>query len=293
MARAAGGGRDTVNEPAAVRRVGIHGDSPLSLEDLHAGWHWSAIVLLILASVFLAAQFIDERTLLGVSVWSKPFKFALSLFLFTGTLYLMSGLVSKAFWRGRGRAFVGIMLFMVAFDMVYIAWQAGLGEASHFNNSTPFYQVMYSLMGVAAVTMVGLLVWLAAEVAREARWRLLSQPLVLAVVLGLVLTFLLGGGFGGYLSGNGSHFVGPGVSDADGLWLVKWSREVGDLRVAHFFGMHAMPVIPLFALALRGRLSVQAQVVAVIAFSAAYSAMTVGTFVQALSGEPFLNGTIG
>jgi hypothetical protein len=38
--------------------------------------------------------------------------------------------------------------------MLYILVQAACGEMSHFNNSTPFYSTMYSLMGAGAVLMV-------------------------------------------------------------------------------------------------------------------------------------------
>ena len=104
-------------------------------------------------------------------------------------------------------------------------------------------------MGLGAVTLSSTALVLGLLVARSTGYAL-AGALKLSIVLGLVLTFLLGTGFGAYISAQlNGHWVGGSLSDAGGLPLVKWSRDGGDLRVAHFFGIHAMHFIPAFGLA--------------------------------------------
>ena len=157
-------------------------------------------------------------------------------------------------------------------------------EASHFNNTSTLYSVMYSFMGAGAVAMVSICLWMGVVILRH---RGTTSPYALAVGVGLVLTFLLGGGFGGYLGGQTSHWVGGTQSDANGVWLTKWSRDGGDLRVAHFFGMHAMQVLPLIGAVLPARAPRRIAIGLVIAAACVYAALCVYAFVGALRGVPF------
>ena len=103
---------------------------------------------------------------------------------------------------------------------------------------------MYSLMGFGATCLVTILVWFGWTVGRN---NSMSNLIVLAIVLGLMMTFLLGGGFGSYLGSQTGHRVKAASTDANGIWLVKRATDGGDLRVAHFFGMHVMQAMPLLA----------------------------------------------
>ena len=113
-----------------------------------------------------------------------------------------------------------------------------------------------------------------------------KDPYALAVGIGLILTFALGGGFGGYLSSSGGHWVSGVASDAGGLPLFNWARDGGDLRVAHFFGMHAMQVLPIVGALVVNLWAKSTATFAVVVFALAYAALTTGTFVQALRGAP-------
>ena len=108
----------------------------------------------------------------------------------------------------------------------------------------------------------------------------------LAVVHGLLLTTILGIATGGALGINGGHWVGAPASDAGGLPILGWSRSGGDLRVAHFFALHALQVLPLAGWFIARRKP--AATGAVWIMSAAFAAFTAFGLAQALLGRPFL-----
>ncbi len=113
---------------------------------------------------------------------------------------------------------------------------AALGQPSHYNFTSPLYITLYSLMGLGATSMTAtqpLLAWHIAHHGRED----LSPAWRDAVVTGLVLTFVMGASAGGLL---GSMQPPAGT----GLPVVGWHAS-GDLRPAHFLGMHAQQLFPL------------------------------------------------
>lgn len=250
--------------------------------------YWCALVMFALSLPVLLLAGVDARLLQGVSVWLKPWKFLVSTALYLWTLALFLSLLPAAARRTRsGRYVVWAAAGAGVFELAYITWRAALGEASHFNVATPFDATMYTLMGLGAVILASAAGVLGVMLLR-ARPPGLAPALRWGVALGLLLGFALGTVFGAYLSGQGGHWVGGTASDAGGLAVFKWSRDGGDLRVAHFFGLHAMQLIPAVAWAAQAALREAAAVRATVAFAVFYSAFTVFTFWQALGGRPLV-----
>ena len=110
-----------------------------------------------------------------------------------------------------------------------------------------------------------------------------ASGLMISAVLTLVTAGVLSSGA---IDGPG-HWVGGTRTDAGGLLLFGWSRSGGDLRVPHFFATHIMQALPLLGLLLdrvrpdRARMGVWIGAILGIALVAA-------TFVQAVSGRPFI-----
>jgi hypothetical protein len=231
-----------------------------------------------------AGVLIDPRVLHGAPVWLKPAKFALSLSVYLLTLAWFMGYVRPAFrtsiWAG-GAAATAVATAL--FELVYIAWRAGRGEASHFNFDSPLAITMYTLMGVGAVLLTAASVPIAVGVARADRP--IGAAFRLSVVLGLLLAFGLGTAVGGILAASDGHWIGGDLTDATGLPLLGWSTTGGDLRIAHFFGLHALQIIPIVGL-LVNRLSRPVGIGVVIGFSAAYSALVYWLAAEALAGRP-------
>lgn len=185
----------------------------------------------------LVAYGLDERTVREVNVWVKPMKFMASIGLFWISTAWFVGLLPEARRRDDTvRALAYVALGAGLFEIVYITVQAALGQASHFNFSSPFHQLMYSLMGLGALAMTATQPVLAWHIARHGRTDL-APVWREAVVIGLVMTFVLGAGAGGLL---GSVQPPSGA----GLHVVGWHLGGGDLRPAHFVGMHAQQLVP-------------------------------------------------
>ncbi len=241
---------------------------------------------LIGLAVMLILQTVDPRQLDGVEVWVKPAKFFLSVGVYALTLAWFFGYVREE-RRGKAnmRFIVWATVLLTAFENFWITWQAGHAVRSHFNTTSTFAIAMYGAMGAAIiVTIIGLLV-LAWEIARRPVDGL-RPDYQAAVVLGLVLTFVLGGGLGGYMSQQHFHSVG---ADSGHFPIFGWNRQGGDLRVAHFFGMHIMQFLPIL-MAVVAPLPKGLRWGVLAAGVVGSVGVTVFVFVQALHGQPFLSG---
>lgn len=242
------------------------------------------MALILMAVPTLALQVVDPRSLHGVSIWVKPAKFFLSAGVFALTAAWFWGYVrperrDSLTLRWTARALIA----SASFELLYIGYQAARGLDSHFNISSAFHITMYALMGVGAVVLTATTLPLAWEIARRPRAGL-SRDFTAAVSIGLVLTFLLGAGLGGYMSAQTGHSVG---AEGARTFFFGWNRAGGDLRVAHFLGIHAEQAIPLLAALVAGW-SVRARWAALGAGTAAYVALTLAVFLQAVAGRPLL-----
>jgi hypothetical protein len=233
----------------------------------------------------IAALGLDPRQFQGESVWIKPLKFHLALVIYLLTLAFFARYMPATTRNGRvWRGFSAVVATTVLAELLWIGGAASLGTASHFNTSTPAMAMIYSLMGAAAVTLtagalvVGLSIWRNPSTG-------LHPALKLSIVLGLVLTFVLTIVTAGYMAGTTGHHVGTPVTGAR-LAVMGWSREVGDLRVAHFIATHALHALPVAGwLASRWLPPAQA-IAAVIAAALAYVSLTGLVFAQAIAGAP-------
>ncbi len=169
------------------------------------------------------------------------------------------------------------MVALFVFEDGFIALQAGRGQLSHFNLSTPFYAGIYCLMALAAVAIS---VWTAyiGVLLYQQDLSALPPAYVWGIRWGFTL-FVLFSLEGLIMGGRLSHSVG-GPDGSGGLPVVNWSKTYGDLRVAHFMGMHALQIMPLLAY------YVLKDVRLVLWIGLLYALLTTLSFVQALRGQP-------
>ncbi len=239
-----------------------------------------------LTIVLLPALAFETRTLDGANVWIKPQKFGVSLGLHFFTIALLAQQLPRVNRTGpifTLPAYGAVAALM--FETVYVCVQAARARRSHYNFETALEVQMYQFMGLAALLLILVSLALAFQVLRHGRRDM--PGLRWGTVIGMSLGFFATLGYAGYMSVSAWRLVGEPVTGAT-VPLFGWSREVGDMRPAHFVGLHMMQTLPLLGFALdrlnvSGRVSVLAVVVAALLQLALASAL----FFQALAGKPF------
>jgi len=236
------------------------------------------VVLLVLLLPMALAWGLDDRTIRGANVWVKPMKFALSIALLSLTSAWFAGHLPAGRRSSRAMGLIAWLLIGAgSFELGYITLQAALGQASHYNVGDTLHATMFALMGIGAVVLTATQPLLA--------WQLYRHPdpalpaaYRQAVLLGLVITFVFGVGAGGLLAGQQPPGMGPTVP------LFGWSLGGGDLRPAHFVGIHAEQVLPLIGFASVALGARRSQGV-VWGSTIVYSALFVALLVWGLSGR--------
>lgn len=253
--------------------------------------------MLVVLAASLAGLVLDPRVITGAPAWLKPAKFAVSTAIYALTLAWILGHVED---RPRLVRVVGWgSAIILTLEVALIDLQAARGTTSHFNIGTPLDATIFTTMGVAILGA-----WLLAIALTVAlfRRRFTDRALGWSLRMGMLIT-VLGSGMGGLMTQPtgaqlesarathrlpvaGAHTVGA-TDGGVGLPGTGWSREAGDLRVPHFFGLHAIQLVPLFAfLAGRRIVSARKREQAALGVGVSYAALFVILLVQALSGEP-------
>jgi hypothetical protein len=238
-----------------------------------------AAASLLVFLVLVPAVFLDSATILGINRWIKPMKFAISIAIFLATMAWLLGYV-----RDSDRAVRRIswtMFVTMAGELVLIIMQSARGVRSHFNVTTAFDGIVFSLMGILIAINTVAAAWALYLFFR--RPSDLGPASLAGVRLGLII-FIVASLQGYHMASRLGHAVG--VHDGSpGLPFVNWSTGGGDLRVAHFFGLHALQVLPVLGFWIDRRAG---RAVWVRVAAAVYFALYAVVFLQALAGRPLL-----
>ncbi len=239
---------------------------------------------LALVALFTVLMQIDGRLLLGRNVWTKPWKFAISIAVFTATIgwILPSLSLTDRVEKLASYTISGAMTVEIAL----ISTQAARGVASHFNTGTSLDTTIFIIMG-ATITI-------SSSVVGYVLWRVVREPpdLAPAYLWGLgigILLFVVMSFQGWLMVFRQSHAVGA----ADGgptLTLLNWSLTGGDLRITHLVGLHALQVLPLtgYLTARWDRLSTRVALAIVGIVGVLYSGLIAATLALALLGIPLV-----
>jgi len=242
------------------------------------GW----IHLALLAGMLVVFG-VDSRLVMGINLWIKPIKFAISIIIYVWTVaWLLEYL--RPPWPKRIIGW-GISTSMVI-EIVCIVVQAARGTTSHFNVSTPLDAGIFSTMG-GMIALNSVLVFVLLILFSLGRYDV-PRPYLWSIRSGLLI-FLAATAIGGVMVAHGSHSVG--VSDGGpGLPIVNWSTKGGDLRVAHFLGLHALQILPIvgFLISRHRSWTLGEKTAYVLVVSGAYALFIALLFSQAIHGSPIL-----
>lgn len=235
------------------------------LSVLNKAWRLNRILTAALVFQMLLIPFIvvgmivDPKELVGVFAWNKPMKFALSGLIYGATfLWLLTFVQGRRRWVQLAASVTGIALIG---EQILINMQVIRGVPSHFNTATAFDGAVYTIMGVMifALSAFNLLlaIWLIIQGLPNRSFAWAIRFGVLASFAAMLVGNLMTGNIteaqqaafaeSGMSTMVGAHSVGVEMG-GPGLPFLGWSTVGGDLRVAHFVGLHGMQAMPLFAL---------------------------------------------
>lgn len=230
---------------------------------------------LLFAIIFLAMTKLSDTQVYNVNAWYKPFKFAFSTFLFAWAMawycyYLPNFNINLFNWA---------VIILLGFEIIYIAFQASKGQLSHYNLSTPVYAALYNVMALAA-TLVTLYTAYVGVLFFKYDFPDLPNYYLWAIRFAIFLFVIFS--FEGFAMGSRlNHSVGA-LNDNSNWFIVGWSKTVGDLRVSHFIGMHALQVLPIISYYILKNTKLT------IGLSIIYGLLALATLIQALQGKPLI-----
>lgn len=242
--------------------------------------YWFGLLCFVSSAICLALTLVTTRQVLGINAFVKPTKFFVSTGLFCWTMGWFTH------WLPQRRQVVvyswGVVVIMV-FELGVVTGQAALGKLSHFNVTSALDGILFSLMGLAITIFTGWTAYLGFLFFRSKPVGI-TPAYLWGIRLGILLFVIFA--FEGFLMASQLRHTVGAPDGGPGLPGTNWSTGYGDLRVAHFFGMHSLQLLPLFGYYLARRSS-QVFLVATL-----YLLLVTTLLFQALSGKPLLAGLL-
>lgn len=193
------------------------------------------------AVICLVLTQITSTEVLGINAWIKPMKFFLSIGILAFT---MSWYMVYLHNRRAVKRYSWVMIVTMLIEMSIIVWQAANGRLSHFNISTPLYAMFFQLMGIAITVFTLWTLYIGNLFFKQKDFPpMLPQGYIWGIRMGILL-FVVFAFEGGHMAAQLAHTIGAPDGN-EGLPVLNWSKQYGDLRVAHFFGMHSLQLLPI------------------------------------------------
>ena len=235
---------------------------------------WFGLFNLAVAVVCLILMSSEETQILGVNRWLKPFKFYASV----GIMVLTMGWLLYYLNNPKKlKLYSWLIVISMFFENGLIIAQAIRNTTSHFNTTSSINGIIFQAMGFFILVFTVTVILICVSFFKQKQFTI-PDAYVWGIRLG-ILFFLVFSLEGGMMLGLLKHTVG-GPDGGPGLPVTNWSTQYGDLRIAHFIGIHSLQVLPLFGYYIS---KTKKQT---ILFSTAYFLITSALFLQAMKGIP-------
>jgi hypothetical protein len=232
---------------------------------------WFGLFNLAVAIGCLILVPFEETQILGVNRWLKPFKFYATV----GVMILTMGWLLHYLNSAKKIKLYSWLIFIsMLFENGLIITQAIRNTTSHFNITSSFNGMIFNLMGIFILLFTITVLFVCISFFKQKQFSI-PGAYVWGIRLGLVL-FLFFSLEGGMMLGLMKHTVGA-PDGGPGLPVLNWSTEYGDLRIAHFIGIHALQILPLF-----GHYISKTKTQTIL-FSAGYFLLTSALFLPAMN----------
>lgn len=218
----------------------------------------------------------NNSLIAGESAWAKPARY-----------YLSSGISIWTFgwfiYHINSKTQIKVISWLIAISLLVettvIFIQSYRGVPSHFNNSDPFNSMMNGLMMSLMFVFLITVTYLTLLFFNQKKMPI-SQHYTWGLRMGL-LNFVVFSVAGIIMFAKMSHAIGDSDNHS-GIILFNWSLNHGDLRIAHFMGVHSLQIIPFLSYYLFSKK------IQVINFSILYFLVGLCFLVLALIGIPLL-----
>ena len=236
--------------------------------------YWFGCYNLVLAIACILCMQLDATQILGINRWIKPMKFFFSVWIMSWTMGWILYYLSR---KRAVRTISWLIVICMFVENFIVTMQAARGTRSHFNVQDPLNGILFSVMGIFIIIFTLTSIYALILFLRQRNF-FLPPAYVLGIRLGLVF-FIFFSLEAGLMLSRLSHTVG-GVDGGPGLPIVNWSTAFGDLRIAHFFGMHALQLLPLAGY------YVFRKSYALVIFSIIYFSLVMAMVIIAMKGMP-------
>ncbi len=234
---------------------------------------WLSFVGGIICSILTQTTSVQVN---NINAFIKPMKFFFSVWAFCWTIgWLLFELQQPAITN----SYSIMVVIVMTIELAIITWQAANGRLSHFNVSKYLYATLFSIMGIAISVLTFWTLFIGFQFFNLKNVAI-SSGYLWGIRLGIIL-FVIFAFQGGIMGARLSHTIGA-ADGGFGMPVTNWSKQYGDLRVAHFFGIHALQLLPLAGYYLFKNPS------SIITVSVIYFLLVSCLLIQALKGMPFL-----